>query len=110
MLLVNESTYEFTEGVTVGELAAKIKPEADLYIVNGYPAAADIVLADGDNCWLIRKGERPAADEMQRLLYARHTPGVHDKIKNSFVGVMGLGGLDPWWRSPWLESGLVVSC
>jgi len=27
------------------------------------------------------------------LLYARHTPGVHDLVKNSSVGIMGLGGL-----------------
>ncbi len=93
MLLVNESPYDFTEGVTAGDLAAKIKPGADLFIVNGYPAEAGVVLKDGDQCWLIRKGEKPAADEMERLLYARHTPGVHDKIKDASVGVMGLGGL-----------------
>ncbi|MEN8143028.1 MAG: sulfur carrier protein ThiS adenylyltransferase ThiF [Thermodesulfobacteriota bacterium] len=93
MLLVNESPYEFTKDITPSDLAAKIKPEADLFIVNGFPSEATAVLEDGDSCWLIRKGEKPAADEMQRLLYARHTPGVHDKIKDAAVGVMGLGGL-----------------
>lgn len=93
MLLVNESPYEFTEGVTLIDLAEKVKPGANLFIVNGYPSEADVVLVDGDSCWLICKGEKPAADEMQRLLYARHTPGVHDKIKDASVGIMGLGGL-----------------
>lgn len=93
MLLVNESPYEFRQGLLVGDVAAELKPDADLFIVNGFPATRETVLADGDSCWLIRKGEKPGADEMERLLYARHTPGVHDKVKNASVGVMGLGGL-----------------
>jgi sulfur carrier protein ThiS adenylyltransferase len=30
---------------------------------------------------------------MESLLVARHTPGVHEIVKNSTVGIMGLGGL-----------------
>lgn len=93
MLSVNESPYKFREGIRVSDVAAELKPDADLFIINGYPASPSAVLADGDSCWLIRKGEKPAADEMERLLYARHTPGVHDKVKTASVGVMGLGGL-----------------
>lgn len=93
MLQVNEQPYRFQPGVRALDLAAEIKPDADVFIVNGFPVGAETILADGDCCWLIRKGERPAADEMERLLYARHTPGVHARIKSSFVGIMGLGGL-----------------
>ena len=93
MLLVNESPYEFRKGLVVGDLAAEIKPDADLFIVNGYPSSSTTPLEDGDSCWLIRRGEKPDADEMERLLYARHTPGVHNKIKDASVGIMGLGGL-----------------
>ena len=93
MLQVNEQPYDFREGMRARDLAVDIKPDADVFIVNGYPVKPDAILADGDSCWLIRKGERPAADEMERLLYARHTPGVHDRIKNATVGIMGLGGL-----------------
>jgi sulfur carrier protein ThiS adenylyltransferase len=93
MLLVNEEPHLFKEGLTVGELADQVKPAADLLIVNGFPVPPDTVLLDGDSCWLIRRGERPSAAEMERLLYARHTPGVHDLVKNSSVGIMGLGGL-----------------
>ena len=93
MLSVNESPYEFRKGLLVADVAADLKPDADLFIVNGYPVSPVAALEDGDSCWLIRKGEKPAADEMERLLYARHTPGVHDKVKNASVGIMGLGGL-----------------
>lgn len=93
MLRVNEIPRQYRPGLTVIELAGEVKPDADLFIVNGHPVPASTMLADGDNCWLIRKGERPAGDELERLLYARHTPGVHDKVKNGCVGIMGLGGL-----------------
>jgi len=93
MLRVNERPFPFQDGLTLADLAREIKPGADVFIVNGYPAAAGDTVRDGDACWLIRKGEHPGPDEMERLLYARHTPGVQEKIKNSAVGVMGLGGL-----------------
>ncbi|MCK4839731.1 MAG: sulfur carrier protein ThiS adenylyltransferase ThiF [Desulfobulbaceae bacterium] len=93
MLLVNEITYEFRDGLRVVDVAAKAKPGADLFIVNGHPVSSSFILEDGDSCWLIRKGEQPTADELERLLYARHSPGVHDKVKKASVGIMGLGGL-----------------
>jgi len=93
MLKVNEQTIPFREGVRVSDLVAAFKPGADLFIVNGYPVASDTVLADGDICCLIRHGEIPTEDEMQSLLAARHTPGVHDIVSRAKVGIMGLGGL-----------------
>lgn len=93
MLLVNEKPYPYSTDLTIAALAKLVKPAADLFIVNGFPVPRETILADGDSCWLIRRGEKPAAEEMERLLYARHTPGVHDLIKNSSVGIMGLGGL-----------------
>lgn len=93
MLLVNEREVAFTPGVCPQDLAARLKPGADIFIVNGYPVDAAAELQDGDACWLICRGETPPAEEMDRLLYARHTPGVHEKVKKAVVGVMGLGGL-----------------
>ena len=90
---VNEQPYPYEPGLTVAALAKVVKPAADLFIVNGFPVPRETPLADDDSCWLIRRGEKPTAEEMERLLYARHTPGVHDRIKNASVGIMGLGGL-----------------
>ncbi|NTV14282.1 MAG: sulfur carrier protein ThiS adenylyltransferase ThiF [Desulfobulbaceae bacterium] len=93
MILVNEQPYQYMAGLTVSSLATNVKPNADIFIVNGFPVSGKTILHDHDSCWLIRRGEMPDAQEMERLLYARHTPGVHDRIKSSSVGIMGLGGL-----------------
>ena len=93
MLHVNERKIPYKKGQRLIDLAASIKPGADLFIINGFPVDPQTLLKDGDKCWLIKRGEVPGPDEMIHLLYARHTPGVQDKIKNSVVGIMGLGGL-----------------
>ncbi len=64
----------------------------NLMIVNGHPVDGDYVLSDGDDVWFLNKGEI-GKDELERLLYLRHTPGVQKKISQSVVGIMGLGGL-----------------
>ncbi len=93
MLKVNERPYEFTPGLRLAELAQRLKPDADVFIVNGFPVPPATELQDHDHCWLIRRGEKTGMEEMERLLYARHTPGVQARIKDSRVGIMGLGGL-----------------
>jgi sulfur carrier protein ThiS adenylyltransferase len=93
MLKVNEKIIPYNEGIRVIDLVETYKPGADLFIVNGYPVSADTILADNDICCLIKRGESPTAAEMESLLVARHTPGVHQAVKEATVGIMGLGGL-----------------
>ncbi len=93
MLWVNERSRPFSEGMRLADLIASDKPEADLLIVNGFPVTAATVLVDGDHCWLIRRGEIPSIEEIDFLLHARHTPGVHERVKMASVGIMGIGGL-----------------
>jgi sulfur carrier protein ThiS adenylyltransferase len=93
MLRVNEKVVPFKAGLRVATLAAVWKPGADLFIVNGFPVGPETLLHDGDMCCLLRRGEVPPAEELEALLVARHTPGVHEAVKNATVGIMGLGGL-----------------
>lgn len=93
MLFVNERPVAFEPGMRVSDLVQAQKPDADLYIVNGFPVELDAPLSDGDRCCLIKRGEIPSAEDMDHLFYARHTPGVHERIKRKTVGIMGLGGL-----------------
>jgi len=93
MLKINEQTIPYQEGIRVIDLIDTYKPGADLFIVNGYPVSPDTVLTDGDICCLIKRGENPTEEEMESLLVARHTPGVHEVVKKATVGIMGLGGL-----------------
>jgi sulfur carrier protein ThiS adenylyltransferase len=64
----------------------------NLMVVNGCPVSGDYVLHEGDEVWFLNKG-RVDRDELEKLLYVRHTPGVQKKIAGAVVGVMGLGGL-----------------
>jgi sulfur carrier protein ThiS adenylyltransferase len=93
MLKVNEQTVPYQEGTKVIDLVHSFKPGADLFILNGYPVSPDTVVADGDICCLVKYGETPTAEEMESLLVARHTPGVHEIVKKATVCIMGLGGL-----------------
>lgn len=90
---LNEQSYSVPKNMTAGQLCAREKPGADVIIVNGYPSDMDYVLKDGDEVVLIRRGERPKSDEMEAMLVARHSPGIHQRMKNATVGIAGLGGL-----------------
>lgn len=90
---INERECIVQEGVSLGEVAAQLYPAADLMILNGFPANRDARLQEGDQLFLIRRGVIPAEDELEYLMAARHTPGVHAALKGAVVGIAGAGGL-----------------
>lgn len=90
---INEQDHEIPGNETLGALRDRVKPGADLLIVNGFPAADDTSLKAGDRVVLIRRGEMPPAEELDALLMARHTPGVHARVREATVGIAGVGGL-----------------
>jgi sulfur carrier protein ThiS adenylyltransferase len=92
-IIVNEIEQTLPDGSRVASARDRFKPEADVLIVNGFPADSGQILADGDRLVLIRRGEVPGADELDALLTARHTPGVHARVKRATVGIAGAGGL-----------------
>ena len=79
--------------LTLLQLKNQFKPNADAVIYNGFQLSSDHSLQQGDEIVFIRKGETPSPEEFECLLMARHTPGVHQKVKRSVVGIAGLGGL-----------------
>ncbi len=80
-------------GTTLFGVRDEHAPDADVVIRNGAPAGDDCALAEGDEVVLIRRGAVPSREELEALLVARHTPGVHAKVKAATVGIAGLGGL-----------------
>lgn len=92
-ILINEQPVITTAGLTLGEAVLQFKPSADLLILNGFPAAAETRLKEGDELFLIQRGEIPSADELESLMAARHTPGIHARLKQACVGIAGVGGL-----------------
>lgn len=92
-ITVNEITRDFPTGTTAASVRDRLKAEADVLIVNGFPADPGRALAEGDRVVLIRRGETPTAEEFETLLTARHTPGIHERIRQAVVGIAGVGGL-----------------
>ncbi|MDO9124021.1 MAG: ThiS-like ubiquitin domain-containing protein, partial [Deltaproteobacteria bacterium] len=90
---VNEREVSLTPPFTLFQLRDRFKPGADLIILNGFPMESDQPLKQGDEVVLIKRGEPPSPEEFESLMMARHTPGIHQKIKDSVVGIAGLGGL-----------------
>lgn len=80
-------------GTTLYALRDAELPGADVLVYNGAVATCDLTLQPGDAVVLIRRGEIPPADELEALMAARHTPGVHAVLKQSCVGIAGAGGL-----------------
>jgi sulfur carrier protein ThiS adenylyltransferase len=62
-------------------------------VINGFPAKEDSILKESDKVVIIRRGEIPKKEELEALMVARHTPGVHERMKTATVGIAGLGGL-----------------
>lgn len=74
-------------------LKDKYKKDADLIILNGFPIEENKLIKENDNLVFIKKGETYNKKELEALMMARHTPGIHEKIKSSKVTICGAGGL-----------------
>ena len=90
---VNEKGATVSPETTLFQIKNQHKADADLIIYNGFPLTRDHPLQSGDEIILIKKGERPSPEEIECLMMSRHTPGVHEKIRRSTVGIAGVGGL-----------------
>jgi len=78
---------------TNAQTAFELKKDNDILILNGYQLSADANLKVGDEVCVIKKGVMPNRDEYESMIAARHTPGVHKKLKEGKVAIAGLGGL-----------------
>ena len=92
-ITLNEQPLALTDPTTVAQLRDRYRPGADVLILNGFPTTPEKVLHDGDSLFLIQRGAIPPADELESMLAARHTPGIHRQLKKARVGIAGVGGL-----------------
>jgi sulfur carrier protein ThiS adenylyltransferase len=90
---VNEKEVSISTPLTLFQLKNQYQPNAHLTIYNGFQVTSDCSLKQGDEIIFIQKGEIPSPEEFECLMMARHTPGIHQKVKRSAVGIAGLGGL-----------------
>ncbi|RKD23688.1 sulfur carrier protein ThiS adenylyltransferase [Caminicella sporogenes DSM 14501] len=92
-IFINEQKIKVKENTTAFDIKNQFKKNADIIILNGFIIKNNITLKENDRLTLIKKGEIPSKKELENLMLARHTPGVHKKVKNAIVGIAGLGGL-----------------
>lgn len=92
-ILLHERSHDVPAKTTLMGLRDRVKPGADVVVFNGAIVNDDRLLQEGDEVHFIQRGEVPSADEMEALLTARHSPGVHAAVKAGRVGIAGLGGL-----------------
>lgn len=90
---INEKETSIPIHTTLFRLRDQFKPKANFVIYNGFPVTSDVPLKQGDAVVFIQQGETPSAEEFECFMMARHTPGIHQRIKKSVVGIAGLGGL-----------------
>src|SRR4030042_954534 len=90
---INEKEVSVPPHSTLLQLKNQIKPHANVIIYNGFQISSNHSLKEGDEIIFIQKGEIPSPEEFECLMMARHSPGIHQKVKTSVVGIAGLGGL-----------------
>ncbi len=90
---LNERTLAVKNGTTLYQFRDQEVPLADIVIYNGFAISYDTILKNGDVVVLINRGKRVTSEELESLLVARHTPGVHAKVKQATIGIAGVGGL-----------------
>lgn len=80
---------------TLQELANSVYKSSDniVTIINGYQTYDNIDIKENDEIVLIEKRKLPPYEQLEAMMCARHTPQVHNKVKNARVAVAGLGGL-----------------
>jgi len=78
---------------TGASTAFSLRKSDEVVILNGYQLTEDQPLQEGDHLVVIQKGIMPSEDELETMMAARHTPGVHSRMKAGRVAIAGLGGL-----------------
>ncbi len=89
----NEKSLTLHKKTSLFELRNQRQADADILIINGFPVTEDAPLNHGDRVVMIKRGAIPDAEQLESLMLARHTPGIHARIARSRVGIAGAGGL-----------------
>ncbi|MEW6138886.1 MAG: sulfur carrier protein ThiS adenylyltransferase ThiF [Thermodesulfobacteriota bacterium] len=92
-IVVNGTRKAVPAGTTVAKLRERFKEDADVIVLNCFPADLAVPVKEGDELILIRRGEIPGPDELEACMVARHSLKVHERMKRAAVGIAGLGGL-----------------
>lgn len=93
IIKINEVQTDIDIGTTLFDLKTSFQPDADIIIYNGHLMTEDNTLKENDTVFFMTRGTIPDEAELEHLLMARHTPGVHEKLKKGRIAIAGIGGL-----------------
>lgn len=94
-IILNGEVYH-TFCKTIRELFSELKFNEKakyVFILNGYQESSDACLKEDDEVFLIDKNVLPPREQWEKIICARHTPRVYEKVKKARVAIAGLGGL-----------------
>lgn len=92
-IIFNGSAIETDAKSTLEFFNAQNASKNDVWIINGFATQEDISLNEGDELFYIKKGQMPPKEMLEKMMRARHTPKLYDKLKKAQIGIAGLGGL-----------------
>jgi len=69
-IFLNEKSINLPAPTSLYSLRDQFYPQADVLIVNGYPASNDQDLYDGDTIVMIQRGKQPSPQELVDLMTA----------------------------------------
>ncbi|RUL54071.1 sulfur carrier protein ThiS adenylyltransferase ThiF [Lysinibacillus antri] len=89
---VNGKQYE-TDAQTAFDIRTELGNGSDIVILNGFQISENHPIKEYDTLTIISKGVMPEQEELESMMMARHTPHVHNMLKQGKVAIAGLGGL-----------------
>jgi len=92
-IFVNEIERDVEDNISIVKIKDIFNKCSNVVVLNGFPTNKDEILKENDRITLIEKGKKPSMNELEKLMIARHTPKVHEKLKAGKVAILGLGGL-----------------
>ena len=90
-IILNGEPLETAEKTVLALCAGELP--GTVVILNGFQIAEDCSLNPGDEVYIIEKGVMPPQEQLEKMMAARHTPKVHERVKKAKVAIAGLGGL-----------------
>jgi sulfur carrier protein ThiS adenylyltransferase len=93
-ITLNNKKILIEQGKTVFDIKNCFVPNGDVIILNTVINPDNsTILNEDDSLVIFKKGELPDSEDLQTFFLARQSREVTDILKNSKVGVAGLGGL-----------------
>ena len=88
-ILINSCERNVADNAIVADICC----DNDVVVIDGYSVKHSVKIADGMDIVLVRRGELPSQDILDKIIKSRNGDVVNRAVKNACVAICGLGGL-----------------